>query len=229
MFSWEAKLEYVSTSGKMKGTFKFTHQELGGKWAAVIPAKPIRGGTWTVVCSATVQGQPSTQDVAFAVKGNNPDPAAIQGYIGQITVEPMRRTMLKAIARHETAQYGGFTQFCPAGYQNYGWPVISIDGRGAGIFQITTNVSYDDHWNWQTNTDDALKLLNEAIGRATVYLNKHPGYTDKQLRLESYAQYGPAVGIRPYYHVWDGKKKKWVKDPKGRTSYADTVSALEEE
>lgn len=113
--------------------------------------------------------------------------------------------MAKAIARSETDT----THFQPKATSTVfhkRYPVHSFDD-GFGLYQLTNPVpSRNQIWNWKQNADSALTLLAAKLQQAKAKLGAHPGYTNAQLRLETYAKWNGGN-----YHVWNGSA--WIEDP----------------
>ena len=75
------------------------------------------------------------------------------------------------------------------------------------MYQLTDPVpNRNEIWNWKANTDAALILLAQKKQLAKNKLDAHPGYTDTQLRLETYAKWNAG-----FYHVW--QNNQWIEDP----------------
>lgn len=91
-----------------------------------------------------------------------------------------------------------------------GKPLTSFD-NGYGLGQLTNPVpSYEQIWNWKSQIKELLsKRIPTARSIAKNYLDKHPGYTQDQLDLETLAAYN-GVPKNQRYHNWDEKEKKWV-------------------
>ncbi|MBA4148847.1 MAG: hypothetical protein H0X66_12095 [Verrucomicrobia bacterium] len=130
-------------------------------------------------------------------------------YLGTKGLDQQMLIMAKAIARSET----NTTHFEPkktATTFHKRYPKRSFD-NGYGVFQLTNPIpTREQIWNWKKNTDAALILLATNRQAAKAKLDQHPGYTNVQLRLETYAKYnGGNTGGN--YHVWNGSA--WIEDP----------------
>lgn len=88
-------------------------------------------------------------------------------------------------------------------------PLTSFD-NGYGLGQLTNPVpTYEQIWNWKEHVKEMFdKRISSARKTAKNYLDKHPGYSQDQLDLETLAAYnGIPKGQR--YHTWNEKEKKW--------------------
>ncbi len=91
-----------------------------------------------------------------------------------------------------------------------GAPLTSFD-NGYGLGQLTNPApSYEQIWNWKSHINEVVKK-RIPIARTTAknYLDKHPGYTQDQLDLETLAAYN-GIPKKQRYHNWSETEKKWV-------------------
>lgn len=89
-------------------------------------------------------------------------------------------------------------------------PLTSFD-NGYGLGQLTNPVpSYEQIWNWKSHVLEILKTrIPNARRIAKDYLDKHPGYSQEELDLETLTAYN-GIPKKQRYHVWDEKSKKWI-------------------
>jgi len=90
-----------------------------------------------------------------------------------------------------------------------GLPLTSFD-NGYGLGQLTNPIpTYEQIWNWKEHVKEMLdKRISIARKTAKNYLDKHPGYSQNELDLETLAAYN-GIPKKQRYHVWNEKEKKW--------------------
>jgi len=174
----------------------------------------LRGGDATVLVTADVLGAHLSDTQQFKIRGRNPSPQAVIGYLNSHfpgTVLPADK-----IACWESEHTLG--QFNSQNLPRFGKP------NGYGIMQVDNPRASDNAvWNWRTNLDEGLSILAEkwniAQGWPASVKQTYPTATDYvTLGLVDDVTGLPYVvldAIKQYngfhYWSWDDTQKRWLR------------------
>ncbi|MCK6471412.1 MAG: hypothetical protein L6R28_06670 [Planctomycetes bacterium] len=161
----------------------------------------------------------SPKNFSFNIGGENPGQFTVEDYIDSLTPDVDERKMLKVIFAHESArkQFSDGAGVEPSPFNDTkGFPLISFDGLGAGLFQITNGiggrVNYSDHWDWTFNVRRGIEILRSKVVDARKSEEKETRRSsfavrsDSEDRIDVYQRYNGGVGL-----VFDGAS--WVPPP----------------
>ena len=150
--------------------------------------------------------------LTFKICGINASETTIDSYIDTISSDSEERKMLKVLINWES-HYGQFSTGAsfesPTTNPTTGFPLISYDGVGAGLGQITipygVAVNQRDHWDWQYNCNRSLQTLRSKIQTSRKQAKKGPAQTVEQDRINSYQLFNGG-----FAYTLDKNTKQWV-------------------
>lgn len=179
---------------------------------------------------------------SFKIGGENPDQFTVEAYIDLLTPDLDEQKMLKIIFAHESArkQFSNGSGIEPSPFNDIrGFPLISVDGLGAGLFQITNGiggpVNYSDHWDWTFNVRRGIEILRSKVVDARKSEDKalkkdlSAARSNSEDRIDVYQRYNGGVGLVFDGSNWvgpplPGKKKPPVNNGYGLDRLSDEIS-----
>ena len=163
----------------------------GNRWDAGEALENL-GGLLTVGID-TAAGR---EEISVRIVGKNPTAGDITAYLAS----KAGSAGFDKILQHESDLLH---------FDSDGEPKVSAD-KGYGLCQLTDPApSYEECWNWKLNIDCGLALYATKRAAAQRYLAQSGrSYNDDQLLRETVARWNGGA-----YHVWNGKQKKWIRNP----------------
>ncbi len=104
-------------------------------------------------------------------------------------------------------------------YSRKGYPIYGPPS-GFGLSQLDPNASEKQLWNWKSNIEGGKVKYYDFKKYAENYMKKHPP-TIEELLKETYQYYNS--GYKHNYYTWDNEFKKWIKNSKITSTYAQDV------
>jgi hypothetical protein len=183
VWNWQIRWDVFSQDGTVSTS--------ANQWDASVALGNL-GGLLTV----KVSGPGGTDSITVNIAGTNPSAGQVVAYLAA------------------KADSGGFDKILQheskmRHFDARGAPVKSFD-NGYGMCQMTNpRPTYEQCWNWQMNVDCGLALFAAKRQAAIRYLSQNGRtFTEDQASREAIARWNGGS-----YHVWDGTKNAWVRNP----------------